>query len=296
MAKVPYRWLRRFKVKNQAVREFLAEFFGTFILILFLDAALAQTVLDGRGVSDVFGVVFVSGVGVMMGISTSMGVSGGHINPAVTTAFASLGKFPWKKVPHYLAAQHLGGFVASAVIYFNYIDALNWFDGGNRTVVGPTGTGYIWATYPKDHVSIANCFLDQIVGTGIVMFSILAVVDERNIKFPLWGAAIVIGFMIGSVAMAYGTNCMAALNPARDFATRIFTAVAGWGSAPFSYRNYNYWWIGLVGPHLGAIVGGWLYYLGVELHWPDEEDGATEKELKELIDNDDNVKKGKTAV
>ncbi|XP_022240309.1 aquaporin-9-like isoform X3 [Limulus polyphemus] len=266
---------------------------------LFGDAAFAQTVLEGRGVSDVFAVVFAWGVGVMMGLATSMGVSGGHINPAVTTAFASLGKFPWRKVPHYLAAQHLGGFLASAVVYFTYIDALNWFDGGNRTIVGETGTGYIWATYPKEYVSIPNCFLDQIVGTGILMFTVVAVIDQRNVKFPLWGAAIAIGFMIAALAMCFGANCMAALNPARDFATRVFTAVAGWGSAPFSVRNYNYWWIGVVGPHLGAIIGGWLYYLGVELHWPDEDEEATDKELKELLDRDKQTngkKKEKTAV
>ncbi|XP_013774154.1 aquaporin-9-like [Limulus polyphemus] len=288
MAKVPYRFLKRLKLKNQTAREFLGEFLGTMILILFGDAAFAQTVLEKRGVSDVFAVVFGWGVGVMMGLATAMGVSGGHINPAVTVAFATLGKFPWRKVPVYLVAQHLGAFVASAIIYFNYIDALNWYDGGNRAILGETGSAYIWATYPKEYVSTANCFLDQIVGTGILMFTVLAVVDERNVKFPLWGAAIALGFMICALAMCYGANCMAALNPARDFATRAFTAVAGWGAEPFSHRNYNYFWVGVIGPHLGAIIGGWMYYLGVELHWPDEEDNEPEeKELKELIDQPD---------
>ncbi|PRD34621.1 UNVERIFIED_CONTAM: glpF [Trichonephila clavipes] len=45
---------------------------------------------------------------------------GGHINPGVTVAFAAVGKFPWKKVPVYLLAQHLGGFVASVILYITY--------------------------------------------------------------------------------------------------------------------------------------------------------------------------------
>ena len=72
----------------------------------------------------------------------SGGVSGGHLNPAITVAVASVGKFPWRKVnyhsylildifplvqvPHYLAAQYLGAFVASCVVFLVYWDALVW--------------------------------------------------------------------------------------------------------------------------------------------------------------------------
>ncbi|XP_054717616.1 aquaporin-10-like [Uloborus diversus] len=240
MGDVPFAFLKKLRIRNQIVREFLAEFLGTFILIIFGDAAFAQTVLEGRRVDDVFAVVWAWGVAVMLGVATCGGISGGHINPAVTVAFATLGKFPWKKVGHYLLAQHLGAFVASAVLYFTYIDAINHFD-PNRTITGETATAYIWATYPKPYVSIANCFLDQVVGTGLLMFTALACIDQKNLDIPKWMHPIVLGFMISALAMCFGANCMAPLNPARDFATRCFTAVAGYGSEVFSYRNY--WWI-----------------------------------------------------
>ena len=38
------------------------------------------------------------GIGVMLGMLVSGGVSGGHLNPAITVAVASLGKIPWWKV------------------------------------------------------------------------------------------------------------------------------------------------------------------------------------------------------
>ncbi|KFM69905.1 Aquaporin-9, partial [Stegodyphus mimosarum] len=223
----------------------------------------------------------------MLGVATCGGISGGHINPAVTVAFATLGKFPWKKVGHYLLAQHLGGFVASAVLFVTYKDALDSFD-PNRTITGDTATAYIWATYPKDFVSIPNCLLDQIVGTGLLMFTALATIDQRNMDIPKWMHPIVLGFMISALAMCFGANCMAPLNPARDFATRCFTAIAGYGSEVFTYRNY--WWIGLVGPHLGAIVGGWIYYLGIELHLPptkEEERLAEHHELTVALNSND---------
>ncbi|GFX78011.1 aquaporin-10 [Trichonephila clavipes] len=203
----------------------------------------------------------------------------GHINPAVTVAFATLGKFPWKKVGHYLLAQHLGAFVASAVLFVTYKDALDYID-PNRTITGETATAYIWATYPKPYVSILSCLLDQVVGTGLLMFTALAIIDTKNLNMPKWTHPIFLGFMISALAMCFGANCMAPLNPARDFATRCFTAVAGYGSEVFSYRNY--WWVGLFGPHIGAIVGGWLYYLGIELHWPETRDDEKIGEHHEL--------------
>ena len=47
-------------------------------------------------------------IGAILGLLLSSEVSGGHINPAVTVALATLGKFPWRKVrdgvlPHILA-------------------------------------------------------------------------------------------------------------------------------------------------------------------------------------------------
>lgn len=52
----------------------------------------------------------------MLGITASLRTSGGHINPAVTVAFAVLGKLPWRKVPHYIAGQYLGSFLAQVFL------------------------------------------------------------------------------------------------------------------------------------------------------------------------------------
>ncbi|GBN48551.1 Aquaporin-9 [Araneus ventricosus] len=112
------------------------------------------------------------------------------------------------------------------------------------------------------------------------MFTALACLDTKNLNMPKWVHPFILGFMISALAMCFGANCMAPLNPARDFATRCFTAVAGYGSEVFTHRDY--WWVGLFGPHIGAIVGGWLYYLGVELHWPETRDDEKTGEHHEL--------------
>ena len=75
----------------------------------------------------------------MLGMVVSGGVSGGHINPAVTVAVATVGKFPWwnvgfmymyfylgyhlAEVPHYVVAQYFGQFSASCVVFCVYWDS-----------------------------------------------------------------------------------------------------------------------------------------------------------------------------
>ncbi|WP_407809599.1 aquaporin, partial [Staphylococcus aureus] len=78
---------------------------ATFVLIIYGDAAFAVQVLEPEGITDVFAIVWGWGVAVMLGVVTAGGITGGHINPAVTFAFATLGKLPWIKVGVYIAAR-----------------------------------------------------------------------------------------------------------------------------------------------------------------------------------------------
>lgn len=86
---------------------------------------------------------------VASGVWVSGGISGGHINPAVTIGFATMRDFPWRKVPGFVFAQMLGAFVGAAVVYGNYLGAIDLFEGGGaRTVTGATATAGLFATYP----------------------------------------------------------------------------------------------------------------------------------------------------
>ncbi|XP_041366159.1 aquaporin-10-like [Gigantopelta aegis] len=266
------------------VRDFLAEALGTFILLVFGQGSVAQFVLSGGQSGSMMSIHWSWGIGVMMGVYVAGGISGGHLNPAVTIAQAFLGRLYWIKVPVYIIAQYVGSFLGSLCVYLVYTDALNAFDGGVRTVDPPTGTAGIWCTFPRPEVSTWNCFGDQVFSTGILLICIMAITDKKNMAPASGLAPISIGFVVFVIGMTFGHNCGYAINPARDLAPRIFTLMAGWGTGVFSYRNFNYFWVPVMGPHIGAILGCFIYKFCVGYHWPDE--GVIKDEAEEIMLND----------
>ncbi len=240
------------------LKEAAAEFLGTFILIVFGVGVVAQTVLSKDANGSYLAINLGWGLAVMLGVYTAAGVSGGHLNPAVTVALAVHRGFPWPKVPAYVVAQVAGAFVASVVVFVTYREAFTAFDGGVRQVAGAQGTAGIFATYPQAFLSTLGGLVDQAVGTALLMCSVLALTDQRNAGPPAWLAAPLIGGLVVAIGVAFGFNAGYAINPARDFGPRLFTAVAGWGGGVFTASN-GWWWVPIVGPTIGAVAGAAVY-------------------------------------
>ncbi|HVL23945.1 MAG TPA: aquaporin, partial [Thermomicrobiales bacterium] len=92
------------------LREAAAEFFGTFILMVFGVGVVAQRVLSEDANGSYLAINLGWGLAVMLGVYAAAGVSGAHLNPAVSVAMAVRRGFPWPKVPAYIAAQIAGAF------------------------------------------------------------------------------------------------------------------------------------------------------------------------------------------
>src|SRR5713226_5727345 len=112
------------RMSNALRREVLAEFFGTFILIVFGVGVVAQVVLSRGAAGSPLSINIAWGLAVTMGCYVSAGVTGAHLNPAVTLALAAHRRFPWSKVVPYSFAQLAGAFVASAVVFVTYHEAI----------------------------------------------------------------------------------------------------------------------------------------------------------------------------
>jgi MIP family channel proteins len=240
-------------------RELLAEFFGTFILIVFGVGVVAQTVLSRGAAGSPLAINIAWGLAVTMGCYVSAGVTGAHLNPAVTLALAAHRRFPWRKVLPYSIAQLTGAFVASAVVFATYHEALTAFDGGVRQVLGPQGTAGIWATYPQPFLSVfPGGVIDQIVGTALLVAGIFGITDSRNSPAPAGLVPVVVGLLVLLIGATFGFNSGYAINPARDFGPRLFTFVAGWGTDVFR-AGQSWWWVPILGPLAGGVLGGWAY-------------------------------------
>jgi MIP family channel proteins len=250
-------------------RAALAEFLGTFLILVFGTASVAQKVLSDGAAGSPLAIHLSWGLAVTLGIYASAGVSGAHLNPAVTFAFAAFRGFPWRKVPAYLLAQTAGAFAGAAVTFLTYREAFDHFDGGVRQVVGERATAGIFATYPQPFVSaVPGGFVDQVVGTALLLLVIFALGDRRNAG-PTSGGPVLVGALVVLIGMTFGFNAGYAINPARDLGPRLFTAMAGWGSEVFRAGG-AWWWVPLVAPSLGALLGGFLYDRLITRHHPPE--------------------------
>nr|AHA92968.1 aquaporin 3 [Sarotherodon melanotheron] len=253
-----------FQIRNLLLRQALAECLGTLILVMFGCGAVAQRVLSGGSHGLFLTGNFAFGFAAILGILVCGQISGGHLNPAVTFSLCLLGRERWRKFPMYFLFQTIGAFFGSAIIYGMYYDAL-LLRPGSFNVTGPNNTAGIFATYPARHLTLVNGFFDQIIGTTALIVCILAIVDPFNNPIPQGLEAFTVGFVVLVIGLSMGFNSGYAVNPARDFGPRLFTAMSGWGVAVFTARDC-WFLVPIFAPFLGSILGVMIYQLMVGFH------------------------------
>jgi len=237
------------------VGELAAEFAGTMILILFGVGVVAQVV--GGGLGDHDSIAWAWGLGVTLGVYVAGRISGAHLNPAVTVALAVFKGFSWRKVAPYSLAQLLGAFVAALLVRWNYTEVLHAADPG-LTIK----TQGVFSTLPGNGtlpVDEWGALRDQVIGTAILLFLILAITDAAGTPPGANLAPFIIGLIVVAIGMAWGTNAGYAINPARDLGPRLASFFTGYGGAFRDQTGYLYFWIPIVGPLVGGILGAGLY-------------------------------------
>ncbi len=207
-------------------RRCLAEAFATFALVFAGCGAIVANAerggdLGSNGIAITFGLV------IMVMIYATGHLSGAHINPAVTAAFCASRHFPIRDAAWYIPAQLVGA-TAGALL----LRAL--WDGT------PANLG---ATVPT--VGAGSAVVYEVVMTAFLMFVIMAVAtDTRAVGAA---AAIAIGGTVALDALFGGPVTGASMNPARSFGPAL---AAG---------EWNDYWVYVVGPVVGALVGALAY-------------------------------------
>ncbi len=255
--------------RSPLLGEFFAEFFGTMILILFGVGVVAQVVTGGfptttGATGDYNSIAWGWGLGVTMAVFVAGRLSGAHLNPAVTVALAAFKGFSPHKIAPYIAAQVAGAFVGALLVRWSYADAINRVDPGHTKA-----TQGIFSTSPDVGVSIPTAFLDQIIGTAILVMVIFALTSAVN-NPPLGNTApLFIGLLVVGIGLGWGANAGYAINPARDFAPRVASWLTGYQDAMYSTSGPElYFWLPIVAPLIGGLIGGALFVFGIERFLP----------------------------
>jgi glycerol uptake facilitator protein len=248
--------------KYSLTAELLSEFLGTMVLLAFGNGVVAMVVLFGHGVTGEVvnggytNITLAWGIGVTLAIYVAGRVSGAHLNPAVTLALAVFRKFPRTKVLPYIAAQIAGGFAGAAAVFWEYKPQLDVMDPLRNHTAG------IFTTFPAFADIPAAGLYDQILGTALLLLIIFAVTDQRNLGPSGTIAPILVGLSVVGIGMAFGSLYGYAINPARDFGPRLLTVVAGFKKNGLTDGS-NAFWIPIVGPLIGGLIGGGVYDLAI---------------------------------
>ena len=241
--------------------ELISEAVAMFIIIAFGDSVAAMYTLytPSPYQNAYWGVCISWGMAVTLAIYVTGSVSGTHANPAVTLALALFRDFEWKKVVPYWLAQIVGAFAGAAIVYLLFGPVIDHFNAAQNLTREAGGAAGVFFTHPGLAVTPMHALLDQIILTAFPLFGIFAITEQYNEMAPMANSgAVMIGILVAIIGSCMGYLEAWALNPARDFGPRLFAYFAGWNTAAFPSPD-NYWWVPIVGPLIGGVIGGGAY-------------------------------------
>lgn len=208
------------------MQKLVAEVVGTYFLIFAGCSAVAVNLNFDKVVTHP-GISIVWGLAVMVLVYSVGHISGAHFNPAVTLAFATCKRFPWKQVPAYLACQVIGSTLAAGTIRLIFTGKQDHFTG-----TMPAGSNM-------------QSFVVEFIITFYLMFIISGVATDNRAIGELAGLAV--GSTVLLNVMFAGPISGASMNPARSLGPAIVS------------HEYKGLWIYIVAPTLGAQAGAWVY-------------------------------------
>ncbi|MSU48929.1 MAG: aquaporin family protein [Opitutus sp.] len=242
---------------------YLAEVVGTALLILFGNGVVANVVLAKTKGNGAGWICITAGwaFAVAIGVFAVGRISGGHLNPAVTLALASIGGLSWSLVPGYVLAQMTGAIVGAVLVYLAYL--AHW-----EPTADQGGKLACFCTAPAVR-KFGAAFITEFIGTGALVFGVLAFgrvaagapTDQAAwaATVNLWFGPALVGLLVFGLGLSLGGPTGYAINPARDLGPRIAHAllpIPGKGGSDWAYA-----WVPVLAPILGGIAGAQLFKL-----------------------------------
>lgn len=227
---------------------YLAEFFGTLLLILLGDGVVAGVVLKGTKSENAgwLTICVAWGLSVAMAVYAVSSISGAHLNPAITLALYVDGSFPSDLVMGYILAQFAGALVGAVLVWLHYYP--HW-----KLTMDSNAKLAVFCTAPAVRHTVSN-LISEMVATAVL---VLALLYMGASEFTQGLKPLVVGALITVIGLGLGGPTGFAINPARDLGPRIahfLLPIPGKRDSDWSYA-----WIPVVGPLLGGLLAVWIH-------------------------------------
>lgn len=222
------------------MRKPLAEFIGTFTLVLFGcgAAVIAGSDIGLTGISFAFGLAL---IGMAYGIGS---VSGCHINPAVTLGVVASGRMSVGEAIPYMIAQVAGGIAGALVLMIIASGKADYTVAANGLGQNGWGAGYL------GEYTMAAAFVFEVIATFLFLVVILGATGAGA---PSALAGLAIGLALVVIHLVGINVTGVSVNPARSIGPALF--VGGTAIAQL--------WLLIVAPIIGAIAAGVLFRSGL---------------------------------
>jgi glycerol uptake facilitator protein len=223
---------------------FFGEFIGTGLIIFFGQSVVSNVVLEKTKGQNSGWIVISFGwaMAVFVGVYCSASSSKAHLNPAVTLAFAVLGKLPWQLVPLYFSAQLSGAMAGSLMAWLCF-----------RPHFGKTADAdaklAVFCTAPAIR-SYGDNLVTETIATFVLILGVLFIASPSSSLGAL--DALPVSLLVLGIGLGPGGPTGYAINPARDLGPRIMHTIL-----PVPGKrdgDWGYAWIPVLGPLLGSLL------------------------------------------
>jgi glycerol uptake facilitator protein len=235
---------------------FIAEIIGTMLVILLGNGVVANVVLKGTKGNNSGWIVITTGwaFAVFIGVTVAGPISGAHLNPAVTIGLAIIGKFAWGKVISFIIAQIIGAMLGAFLVWLFHKDHFAITEDENGKLA-------CFSTMPAIR-NVTSNLISEIIGAFVLLFVIfyiagpeLTINTASDAKIGLGSiGALPVAILVWAIGLSLGGTTGYAINPARDLGPRIIHSILLKGNS-----DWNYAWIPIVGPLIGATLAAFLY-------------------------------------
>ena len=228
---------------------FMSEFVGTALVIVLGDGVVANVVLNKTKGQNSGWLVITMGwaMAVFVGVYTSSPGSGAHLNPAISIAFAAVGKISWNVVPIYIAAQLTGAMAGALFVWLTYRQHISATDNPEIKLA-------VFCTAPAIRNPLFN-FISEVVATFVLVFGALQIAAPASSLGAV--DALPVALLVLAIGLSLGGTTGYAINPARDLGPRIMHFFLPMGTKRNS--DWGYAWIPVMGPIVGGLIAAIVF-------------------------------------